>query len=167
MTLASVVRTRLAIWRQACDAWGLEINPPFTRVELEWMRPGLVSFWAFGRPVGARDEQAVTLSVVESWEPGPDPHGDRRVEAEGCHLAVLNWHLQVESVSGAPGAERLDVVPEPDGSHPRVHRHPYGSPNDVRQPSDLPPPGAWLYSVDQTLSGLLSAGLATYLDEQD
>lgn len=131
------------------------------------MRPGLVSFWAFGRAVGASGEQAVTLSVVESWEPGPDPCGDRRIEAEGCHLTFLNWHLQVESVPGAPGAERLDVVPEPDASHPRVHRHPYGSPNDVRRPSDLPPPGAWLYSVDQTLSGLLSAGLATYLDEQD
>jgi hypothetical protein len=168
MTLASIVRTRLTLWRQACDAWGLEIDPPFTRETLSRVSPGWVAFRA--HLVGGSNAagETVSLTVIELWQAGGDPHGDRRLEHEGCSAAILSWHLQVIDEAGPRGAERLDVVETPDPTHPRIHRHPYGQPNETREPSDLPPPDAWLHRVDSSLGGLLSAGLAIWdPDEQE
>lgn len=36
-------------------------------------------------------------------------------------VAGLRWHLQVGADSGPQGAERVDVVAEPDKLHPHVH----------------------------------------------
>ena len=44
--------------------------------------------------------------------------GDRRLDAEGCHLGALEWHVQVDEHSGDQGAERLEVVPTIDENHP-------------------------------------------------
>jgi hypothetical protein len=167
LTLTSVVRSRLAIWRQVCDAWGLEIIPPFTRAGLQRLPPGLIAFRAVGMVTTEEKEQTVSLSVVETWVPGFDELGDRRVEAEGCHVILLSWHLQIGPDTGASEAERLDVIPNPDPEHPRIHRHPYGAANALRQPADLPPPDAWLHQVDETLNCLLSDGLRGYVDEAD
>ena len=96
-----------------------------------------------------------SLTVDERWEVGEDPLGDRRLEAEGCFVEALTWHLQIGPESADAGAERLDVVPAPDATHPRIHRHPYGTRNATRIPTQLPPPDPWLHAVNRALGGAL------------
>ncbi len=155
MTLASISRTRLLLWRQACELWGFEIEPPLTRALLALLPLGQIALRA-KRQMRVGDEPPTTLSVIETWAVGPDPLGDHRVEREGCHLVVLSWHLQLGAGAGPEGAERLDVTPAPDETHPRIHRHPYGSPNAIRAADELPPPDAWLRGLDRRLGGTLS-----------
>lgn len=83
--------------------------------------------------------------MLENWEPGSDPLGDRRLDSQGCWWRLARWHLQ-DGVGGTY-AERLDVIPTPDSDHPRIHSHPYGQPNDVRMPAELRPPRVWLSGV--------------------
>lgn len=155
MTRHSVVLARLASWYRACEVWDFNIDPSLTSSVLDELDEGVVQFCA-ARTARRRGEQVrVTLTVAERWAAGADPHGDRRLEAEGCFVEALAWHLQVGATSGDAGAERLDVTPEPDPVHPRVHRHPYGSENTVREPAELPPPQQWLHQLNQTLGGLL------------
>jgi hypothetical protein len=155
MTQASIVLTRLALWQRACEFWGFQIDPPLTRETLAAQPLGSVSIFAERAVALGGDAQRVTLSVVETWLPGADPLGDRRLEREGCHVSVLSWHLQIGAEPGPAGAERLDIVPTPDAMHPRIHRHPYGEPNHVRLPAELPPPHVWLHELDGQLGGLL------------
>jgi hypothetical protein len=79
--------------------------------------------------------------------PGLDPDG-LRVEAEGCHLQGSSWNAQVDG-ERPEDAERLDV----DRSKPRrliIHRHPYGQPNEVREPAQpLAAPERWLQEVEE------------------
>lgn len=155
MTQASLVRTRLALWQRACEFWDFGITPPLSRETLAAQPLGALGFIA-RRTLRLRGSaQETTLTVEEIWWPGADPLDDRRLEREGCHLAVLSWHLQIGAETGSAGAERLDVVLLPDSAHPRIHRHPYGQPNRVRQPTELPPPHAWLHDVNRRLGGAL------------
>lgn len=156
MSLDSVINHRLYLWRGACSAWGFDdIRPPFTAAGQAMLEPGLVAFQAFktiqvdGSPV------RISLTVTETWIPGTEPDGFWKLEAEGCHLRVASWHLQVGQETGAPGAERLDVVPNADETHPKVHRHPYGEANDVRPEAELPPPEVWLQQADAATGGLI------------
>lgn len=82
-----------------------------------------------------------------------------RLDAEGCHLGALEWHVQVDEHSGDQGAERLEVVPTIDENHPRIHQHPYGEANDVRLPANLSEPVGWLSALNALLRGVLDDGL--------
>lgn len=140
----------------AAEIWDLKIDPPLREDDLVDLAHGTFTFRA-KRPVTIEGVEAdVLLEVSERWASGHDPLEDRRLEAEGCYLEVGKWLIQVES-GGDLGAERLDVIPQPDDLHPRVHRHPYGRPNDTRVVvHDLPVPDAWLSSVDTALGGALN-----------
>jgi excisionase family DNA binding protein len=76
---------------------------------------------------------------------GADPDG-LGLEQHGCHLAGSSWHAQL--LPGEDGAERMDV----DRFKPSeliIHRHPFGSRNDVRESAgDLPAPEAWVQDVE-------------------
>lgn len=156
MTQESIVRTRLALWYRACEFWHFLITPPLTRELLAAQLRGSVGFSASRTVRMSGSSRAATLTVVEIWLPGADPLDDRRLEREGCHVAGLSWHLQVDAQSGPSGADRLDVVRDPAISHPRIHHHPYGLPNHVRRPAELPPPQAWLHDVNRRLAGALA-----------
>lgn len=166
VTQESIVNTRLLQWLGACDAWGFEIVPPFTEESLRGLAPGEVAFRAERTAVIDGETVRVTLTVAETWRDGDDPHGDRRLEQEGCHLIACGWHVQVGETSGAFGAERLDVGDE-DEAHPRIHRHPYGAANHVREPAELPPPDGWLHHVNDALGGLLDDGLQDWEELAD
>jgi hypothetical protein len=125
-----------------------------------------VSFRATRRAVRGGESLPISLTVAETWLDGPDPSGDHRLEAHGCHLGALRWHVQVGEGTGATGAERLDVG-ERDDRHPRIHRHPHGAENRVRVPAELPPPDA-CHAVDGILSGALADALPVWdQDEQE
>jgi len=163
----SIINTRLFLWINACEAWGFdEIVPLFDERGLAERAPGEVSFCASRDAVIDGRSVRVTLSVSEAWLPGDDPEGDHRLRAEGCHVPRLNWHLQVGAIAGDRGAERLDVGPE-DDKHPRIHRHPYGQPNEIREPTELPPPDAWLHHANQVLGEALDDGLQDWDDLAD
>jgi hypothetical protein len=171
---ASTDRERLAAEGIVSRGLDLMIGLVTSRAELRQSLPltaiptGMVSFRAV-RPRRPGDEgEAITLTVAELWHPGADPFGDRRLVYEGCFLSTLSWHIQVGESTGPRGAERLDIVSDPDDRHPRIHRHPYGRPNEVREPAELPPPDAWLYAVDRASGGLLADDLDTWdPDEQE
>jgi hypothetical protein len=163
------VSARRFQWLNACEAWGFELQPPFTADVLRDRAPGEVRFRATRAAVIGGDHVTLSLTVVESWHEGPAPDADHRLEQEGCHVASLGWHVQTESGADARGAERLDIGIQ-DDEHPRIHRHPYGEPNDHRIPAELPPPDAWLHGVNVTLGGLLDDGLQDWselADEED
>jgi hypothetical protein len=152
-----VVRARLASWYRACEVWGFIMDPALTAAVLSEFDDGVVQFRATQAVVQDGGASLVTLTVYERWSVGSDPRGDRRLESEGCVLEALSWHLQVAAESDAVGAERVDVVPDPDEIHPRVHRHPYGRENRVRLPAELAPPQQWLHQLNETLDGILDA----------
>jgi hypothetical protein len=98
------------------------------------------------RPAPYREVSAV-LDVHELWLPGPDPDG-LGLEAEGCYLYGGSWNAQLGGAR-AEDAERLDV----DRAKPRellLHRHPFGSPNEVREPvAVLPAPERWVLEIEE------------------
>lgn len=148
MTPRSVSRDRLIAWAAACQDYGYAIAPPPTAANLAALIEGEVVLRAAKTMSTADGEIACSLRIFERWADGVDPEGDHRLEAEGCHLVVAGWHLQVGADSGAEGAERLDVVSDADETHPRIHRHPLGWGNHVRLPAEFPPPQSWLHTAD-------------------
>jgi hypothetical protein len=163
----SVVSTRLFLWFNACAAWGFEDpEPPFDEEGLAMNGPGEVSFQAFRTAEIDGETVLVSLTVAEAWVHGGDPDGDYRLDAEGCHVPRLSWHVQLGDGTGDLGAERLDVGPE-DDLHPRIHRHPFREPNDVREAAELPPPDAWLHQVNDAMGGILDDGLKDWDDLAD
>jgi hypothetical protein len=158
MSLDSIVSTRLFLWSAACEAWDFEIDPPFTAETPGERVPGEVLFRAARSAVIDGESMEVSLTVAESWVESEHPGRDRRLEAEGCHLVAMSWHVQVGDDTGDRGAERFDVGEE-DLVHPRIHRHPFGETNDRREPAELPPPDAGLHHVNDVLSGALDDGL--------
>jgi len=166
----SIINTRLSKWLQASSVWGFAIEPPFEEETLSGLPAGVVRFRASRTAVVDGQETTVTLDVAEAWLAGDDPTGDRRLEAEGCHLGALEWHAQVGEDSSDRDAERLDVIPEEDETHPRVHQHPYGEANDVRRAANLPEPIGWLSALNDRLQGALDDGLQAWgslADEED
>jgi hypothetical protein len=154
MSQASIASTRHKLWLAATYLTDFSILPPFTARSLNDLAPGQVHFRA-ARTEGLEDRVGlVVLDVAELWLPGADPHGDRRLESEGCHVSALSWHLQVHGEPSDRSAERLDVVPTADPEHPRIHRHPYGEPNRVRVEANFDPPSVWLSLACSSLPGI-------------
>lgn len=147
-----MVSQRFSAWMSACDVYGLALPPVVTNAVTAGLPPGLVRLRAARTVTVAGQDHEMTLDVAEVWLPGPDPLGERRLERGGCHLAAATWHAQVGlDTRDGDAAERLDVVPVPDPSHARVHRHPFG-----RVDFNLPVPDGWLHALDRTLGNALS-----------
>jgi hypothetical protein len=142
----------------ACEAWDFDMDPRFASDTLDAMPPGTLSFGATRTAVIDGVESTVKVDVVEVWREGADPEGDWRLELDGCHLEVCSWHAQVGTGTGAAGAERLDVVAVEDEAHPRIHRHPYGQHNEVREPTGMAVPDGWLNHLSRILNGALDDG---------
>jgi hypothetical protein len=158
VTQDSIARTRLFLWTVAAEAWGFAMTPPLDESDLVDLSRGKFSFRAARQAEIDGVTREVVLEVGEVWEHGDDPLEDRRLEADGCFLLASSWMVQV-SDGGDLGAERIDVVMEPDAAHPRVHRHSYGQPNGVRVVvPDLPVPDAWLAQINAALGGVLADG---------
>jgi len=83
-----------------------------------------------------------------------------------ANLEACSWHAQVGKSTGELGTERLDVVPVEDETHPRVHHHPYGQPNDVREPTGMAVPEGWLNQLNRILGNALADGEVLW-DELD
>jgi hypothetical protein len=147
MTIRSIVTERYARWAETLFKHGYMIEG----------NPTLPTSTATG-VVGLRGRRRrdlgappVVIDIAEAWSEGPDPDG-LGLEDHGCHLAGSGWHAQLET--GDRGAERLDV----DRTKPTeliIHRHPFGSSNEVRKPErDLRSPEAWVLDIEQ-LSALV------------
>lgn len=93
----------------------------------------------------------MVIDIVELWLSGADPDGLKLV-MHGCHLFAAGWHAQI--AQDESGAERLDV----DRAKSRrlmIHRHPFGRPNDVREPdAPLLAPEAWMVRVEECAAGV-------------
>jgi hypothetical protein len=141
MSVQSLLTNRIVRWGRVIDLHGYLVEPAghamgqFGEFALRARRPA-----PYGDP-------SVLLDVRELWLPGPDPDGLRQ-EAEGCHLQGSSWNAQIDG-ERPEDAERLDV----DRSKPRrliIHRHPYGQPNEVREPARrLAAPERWLQEVEE------------------
>lgn len=162
MTQASVVDTRFKLWWRACLTYGFNVRPPLTADMYARLPPGLVRVHAERQAMVDRARTSVTLDVDELWIAGNDLTTRADLTSEGCTVAALSWHIQIGRGTGPEGAERLDVVGCGDDTHPRVHRHPYGRENDVREPAHLPPPEQWLSFVDHILGGALADHLLAW-----
>lgn len=155
MTVQSITTRRLIAWQLDCEAEGFDIDPDLTGEVVSNLPPGEVSFHAARKVMLDGVEHVVTLDVKEVWIPGDRPDGDTQLNQEGCYLSASNWHLQFGPDTGALGAERLDVVPEEDDEHPRIHRHPYGKGKNCRPARlDFPVPFAWLNEIDERMGGI-------------
>jgi hypothetical protein len=158
VSLASVTDDRLKTWIAALDAWGFDsVVPSFDSSAAAHQVPGLISFRA--RPAPG---VPLVLDVNETWGEGDHPDGERSLERDGCHVAVLSWNLRFENEPAIGGDEetrneRLDVAKRDEPDYPIVHRHPLGSPNAVRARCPFMHPEQWFEAVDQVIGGKLSA----------
>ena len=143
MSIASVLRSRSALWHEGLDSFGYRVDVPLTtdsrsgELAIRGLRPT-----DYGGP-------AVVIDLNELWAQGNDPDG-LGLEHEGCFLLASSWHAQI-APTGDLGAERLDL----DRSKPPalvIHRHPYGFPNPVRMPaSPLILPIQWLQHLEELI----------------
>lgn len=145
---------RIVRWCRALDLYGyivetpVRINVQLEEVVLRARRPAL-----YGDPT-------VLLDVRELWHPGKD-HDDLSLDAEGHYIRGASYNAQIEG-DQPENAERLDV----DRSKSRsliVHRHPYGQPNSVREPTRFLSPERWLQDIEEIVFERCSA----LQDEQD
>ena len=144
MTLEIALTHRCAEWsellrRHAYDLMRLEVELQLGEIRLQASRP---------RRLGG---PATSLHVVELWRPGEDPL-ELGPSPDGCYLHACSWHAQIGG-AGSRVAERFDL----DRSKPPVqmrHRHPYGQPNNIREPMTASTPAAWLLRLDTILSSL-------------
>ena len=146
MSLNSVVRERVARWCYELSLWAFTVDD-----EAPTIGPGQFTLRANRRVIDLRPgakSRSVVIAIREVWLPGEDPARLVAIE-HGCFCAISAWHAQIHESRGAHGAFRLDV----DRSKPaalRVHRHPLGEPNEIREAVDPPLPAleAWLEEVD-------------------
>jgi hypothetical protein len=142
MNVQRLHTNRIVRWSRVIDFHGYLLEAPPDRaitqlgeIALRARRPAL-----YGAP-------NVLLDVRELWLPGPDPDG-LRLEDEGCHIQGSSWNAQIDG-ERPEDAERLDV----DRSKPRrliIHSHPYGQPNEVREPAQrMTAPERWLQEVEE------------------
>jgi hypothetical protein len=137
----SLLTNRIVRWGRVIDLHGYLVETAdhamgqFGEFALRARRPAF-----YGGP-------SVLLDVRELWLPGPDPDG-LGLEEEGCYIQGSSWNAQVDG-ERPEDAERLDV----DRSKPRrliIHRHPYGQPNEVREPAQqLAASERWLQEVEE------------------
>lgn len=139
MSLASALRNRSALWHDLLDTFGYGFVDPRPGAGPGELRVRAVRPVAYGGP-------AAVIDVTELWVAGGDPDA-LAIEEEGCHPRAVSWHAQIDAASGV-GAERLDF----DRTKPRtlkIHRHPFGKPNEVRLPAaGLMVPARWLEHVE-------------------
>jgi hypothetical protein len=149
-----LLTNRIVRWCRALDLHGyvvetpVRINARLEEVVLRSRRPA-----PYGDPT-------VLFDVRELWHPGKDPD-ELSLEAEGHYMQGASWNAQIDG-NRPKNAERLDV----DRSKSRsliVHRHPYGQPNHVREPSRLLSPERWLQDIEE----IVFECYAALQDEQD
>jgi hypothetical protein len=141
MTVRSLLTHRTVHWIGVFELHGYLVERP-ERVAAQL---GELSLRA-RRPAPYGEVSAV-LDVYELWVAGPDPDG-LRLEAEGCYLYGGSWNAQIGGAR-PEDAERLDV----DRAKQRdllIHRHPFGQPNEVREPARvLPAPERWVREIEE------------------
>jgi hypothetical protein len=138
---------RLSVWQDAFDRLGYE---PAQMEAEERTSPGGDTRWlllahaARSRTYGG---VAASIDVREEWQ--AEAAAQRGLPSVGgWHLQQATYHAQVGG-SDPSRAERIDVDPR-GGPHPLIHRHPYGRPNDVREPLEgVPPPAQLLNRVEE------------------
>jgi len=150
----SILDERIAEWSDACLAWDFELRPEFSSELLDNFENGYFALHAEREAVVAGEVLRITLTIEETWSDLPHPK-DSRLDRHGGSLRVLRWHAQVGPHTGAEGAERLDVILEPDDEHPLIHRHPYGEPSDIRQADEFRHADGFLHRLNQELNGAL------------
>lgn len=145
MSVKSALADRYSLWlRLLCEDFGYQEQAlgrsPRSGNEfvLRAVRPG------FG-PV-----HPVTVEIHETWRTGSD--SEFGIDLHGCFLLAASWHAQVVAGRGDEGSERLDVD-RTKGSGLRVHRHPLGEPNHVREPAaPLKHPDAWVQHLEELIA---------------
>jgi hypothetical protein len=141
VTVHSLLTNRIVRWGGVIDLHGYLVEPP------DRAMTQLGEFALRARRPARYGDPNVLLDVREVWLPGPDPDG-LGLKAEGCYMRGSSWNAQVDG-ERPEDAERLDV----DRSKPRrliIHSHPYGQPNEVREPAQhLAAPERWLQEVEE------------------
>jgi hypothetical protein len=139
---ASVVGDRYARWANALWKHGYRVE----RHPKVGTSIGAGTVGLRGRRRSFPGVPSVVVDIVELWLSGADPDG-LKLAMHGCHLFAAGWHAQI--AQNELGAERLDV----DRAKSRrlmIHRHPFGRPNDVREPEALLfAPEAWMVRVEE------------------
>jgi hypothetical protein len=142
MNVSVLLTNRVVRWCRVLDLYGYEVNMP---IQVHTRQRELVL--RAHRPT-LHGDPTVLVDVSELWSPGKDPHA-LGLKDKGCYLQGASWNAQIGG-NRPEDAERLDV----DRSKSRqlvVHRHPYGRPNAVRQPSPFPSPERWLQDVEEII----------------
>jgi len=145
MSVESALADRYSLWwHLLCEDFGYQEQAPGrsprSRNEfvLRAVRPDFASV------------QPVTVEIRETWRNGTD--FELGIDLHGCFLLAASWHAQIVAGQGDEGSERLDVdrTKSPDL---RVHRHPLGEPNRIREPAaPLKHPDAWVQYVEQLVA---------------
>jgi hypothetical protein len=143
MTLGTTLAQRAATWCMVLDNYGYELvlTP---RVDLV---VGVLSLRArrsmiYGGP-------ATTIDALERWRHGRDPDAQAPT-IDDHYLFRASWHAQIGGNDNAH-AERLDIDRRKPSRLMR-HRHPYGSPNAVREATLIATPAAWLAHVETVIA---------------
>lgn len=141
MTLQGVLQSRFSDWVTWLDRFGYAVKPAFripTNPRAQAFSPRASRNPALGHP-------EVVIDVTEIWVPGTDPDG-LGAEGQGCYLERAIWHAQI--APGAVGAERYEIHRRKPAPF-KVHTHPLGHRNDVREPAAWPLPlKSWINHVE-------------------
>lgn len=102
-------------------------------------------------------EPQIVVDVIELWQGGPDPLGHLVHRShQGAFLSYGKAHAQIQP--GDVGADRVDVG---DVSKPvklTIHRHPFGSPNDLRVPlGAMLIPAEWIHELEEIAAQIAGA----------
>lgn len=139
MTLSVTLAQRIATWCIALDQHGHEIvMTPQIVVVAGLLRLRARRLEIYGGPT-------TIIDVAERWQAGRDPDALAPTIDE-YHLFRASWHAQ-RGGDGEANAERLDIDRSKPGRLAR-HRHPYGSPNAVREVTLIATPAAWLAHIE-------------------
>lgn len=143
MTLSPTLAQRAATWCIALDRHGYEIvEAPQINLVAGLLRLRARRLEIYGGP-------STIIDVTERWQAGRDPDA-LAPDVDEHHLFRASWHAQ-SGGNGEVNAERLDIDRSKPG-HLARHRHPYGSPNAVREATLIATPAAWLAHVETILA---------------
>jgi hypothetical protein len=145
MTLKSALDDRYARWLNELYDWGYRLEDPLPPA-------GANQIAIRARREETLGDPGVVVDIRETWLSGSDPDG-LSLTQHGCYLDHAAWHAQFAS-PGPAWAERLDVDRSKDTAL-KIHRHPLGTPNNVRLTEPrLLAPAAWLDRVEGLVLGL-------------
>jgi hypothetical protein len=143
VTLSATLAQRAATWCIALDQHGYEIVlAPKIDLSIGFLGLRARRLEIYGGPT-------TTIDAVELLQAGRDPDA-LAPELDGHHIRRASWHAQI-GTDGDTEAERLDIDRRKPGPLAR-HRHPYGSPNEVREATLIATPAAWLVHVETILA---------------